>query len=583
MPRPDIALQEFIGQLRVNVRAEEAAGHRPEAAFANLCVAYLSEQGILEDALICPYRARLGRSLLQLDGYWFDEDQGLLDLLLVDYRGEDPPRPLVSKDVVPQLQRVTQLFKHLMLDKLPPPKDNPDAAAMLAHIRAQQENIAQIRVFFLTDCPGNLQKIEFQSSQDTRAIIHIWDAQRLYQQVAARRPYASIAIDLPSYFSQPVYCLPAPSPCEEYQVYLAVFPGAVLAALYDEFGNSLLELNVRSFLQARGAVNKGIRATLREEPGLFMAYNNGLSATAEDIQIGELDGRAVLQSLRGLQIVNGGQTLASLYQALHKDKQSLSEVYVQAKICVFHGDALDRYAPALARYANTQNKVDEADFSSSDAFHTRLQRLSQSLPAPNGTRWFYERIRGQYAVEKNLQGRNKKSRDAFNTQTPAAQKFTKQEVARYENAWAGEPYWVARGAQKSFAACMSRLRKTYGEEWTPDEAYYRDLIGKAILFKAIECTLQQQGVTSPQAAVAAYCLALLQERESLELAAIWELQALPDAFNAKLAEHCSRVYQQLSASANGRNLSEWCKQDACWRQANTAAHPPTDLTATNQR
>ena len=48
----------------------------------------------------------------------------------------------------------------------------------------------------------------------------------------------------------------------------------MLARIYGEHGQRLLERNVRAFLQAKGKINKGLQKTLKEEPHRFLAYNS---------------------------------------------------------------------------------------------------------------------------------------------------------------------------------------------------------------------------------------------------------------------------------------------------------------------
>ena len=107
---------------------------------------------------------------------------------------------------------------------------------------------------------------------------------------------------------------------KEYETYLVILPGELIYQLYEEFGARLFEFNVRSFLQAKGKVNKGLRDTLRNEPERFLAYNNGITATADEIEAGLFMGEMTISRVRGLQIVNGAQTTASIHRAKKADK-----------------------------------------------------------------------------------------------------------------------------------------------------------------------------------------------------------------------------------------------------------------------
>lgn len=89
-------------------------------------------------------------------------------------------------------------------------------------------------------------------------------------------------------------------------------------------------------MQAIGKVNKGIKVSLANEPQMFMAYNNGISTIAESIAVdeGRSSGDIVnITEITGWQIVNGGQTTASIYNA-YKAKLPLEQVNVQIKLSV---------------------------------------------------------------------------------------------------------------------------------------------------------------------------------------------------------------------------------------------------------
>ena len=215
----------------------------------------------------------------------------------------------------------------------------------------------------------------------------------------------TIEIDFEEKFKMLIPCIENSS-SDKYSVYLAILNGEILASLYDEFRDRLLEKNVRSFLQVKGNVNKGIRDTLRVEPDMFLAYNNGISVTAESVKIvRDENGKPSIKSIRDMQIVNGGQTTASIFNARNDRKNSidLSKVYVQMKLSVIQSaEMMDEIVPRISTFANTQNKVQIADFSANDPFHRRIEELSRTIWAPTQgglkpRNWFYERARGQYA------------------------------------------------------------------------------------------------------------------------------------------------------------------------------------------
>ncbi|MBR8834023.1 MAG: AIPR family protein [Stigonema ocellatum SAG 48.90 = DSM 106950] len=185
-----------------------------------------------------------------------------------------------------------------------------------------------------------------------------------------------------------------------------------------------------------------------------------------------------------LQIVNGGQTTASIYQAVKKDKADISNIYVQAKLSVVVPEKVNEIVPLISRYANNQNKVSEADFSANDSFHIKIEELSRTIwaPAVDGTqrqtRWFYERARGQYLDAK---GREKTlaKKAAFTSMHPTSQKFTKTDLAKFENTWQQLPHLVSLGAEKNFRELTIKLANR--GKFQPDEDYFKRLVAKAIL------------------------------------------------------------------------------------------------------
>src|SRR6202000_1541784 len=114
---------------------------------------------------------------------------------------------------------------------------------------------------------------------------HVWDIGRLYRAITSGQQQESIDIDFVRQFGAPLQCLVAPCTWTDYAAHLAIMPGPVLAQIYEEYGIRLLERNVRSFLQMRGKVNKGIKNTILNEPERFLAYNNGISATASSVRL----------------------------------------------------------------------------------------------------------------------------------------------------------------------------------------------------------------------------------------------------------------------------------------------------------
>ncbi len=309
--------------------------------------------------------------------------------------------------------------------------------------------------------------------------------------------------------------------------------------------------------------------SLKENPDRFMAYNNGISATAEDVVLtGDGQGSLAITSIRGLQIVNGGQTVASIHRARSRDRLDLSEVHVQAKLTLVSPEQIETLVPLISRYANTQNRVNEADFSSNHPYHVKIQQLSQSIWAPGEqSRWFYERARGQYQVAKAREGVTSARVRRFNTANPSSQRFDKVKLAKYENTWAQFPHVVSFGGQKNFVHFMQRLKRSHPADWVPDAEYYRQLIAKAIIFKQAEKIARQHQFPAYRANAVAYTVGLVSYRTAgrVDLMRIWNHQSVSPALRDTMYDWMPDILDEIVASSEGRNVTEWCKKEDCWR------------------
>jgi hypothetical protein len=351
-------------------------------------------------------------------------------------------------------------------------------------------------------------------------------------------------------------------------------PGELISELYDRFGERLLEQNVRTFLQFRGNVNKGIRSTIQNEPEMFFAYNNGLTATAENVVLDKAQGK--LKSVTNLQIVNGGQTTASIFTASRKSKADLSRIYVQMKLTVIPPERVDAVVPKISEYANTQNKVSAADFFSNHPFHLRIEEMSRRLwaPSPDGTfvetHWFYERARGQYAnAQANLPPAQQKK---FLAQFPKHQMFTKTDLTKFEYSMGMKPHVVSLGAQKSFAVFAEDI----GRRWEKQDKdfhdlYFKEVVAKAIIFRFLDRTVMKQAwYGGYKANIVTYSIAKLAHMvanagANLNLEAIWKKQALSPALEAQLLEIAEYVNLKIQDTPEGStNVTEWCKKEGCW-------------------
>lgn len=566
-------LDAFASELRQDVmnsaEADEGESFRTDA-FTRRMIEDLTEAGELNDGEACFYAARG----MEVSGYSADDESGALDLFATIYRQTIPIPTIPKTDVETAFRRLKGFLvkslegHHHQLEEASPSFD------MALRIHDLADHLERVRLFLFTDglTTDAVQTLPPELVGDTRATFHVWDIRRYFRCVSSGQRLDPIRVDFVERFGRPLQCLAAPSTTGDYSAFLAIVPGDILSGLYEEFGSRLLERNVRAFLQARGKVNAGIRRTLAEEPARFLAYNNGISCTASAVELMPAgDGEVAIRIVDDLQIVNGGQTTASIHNSATRDRVDVSKVYVQAKLTVVDSADLDEIVPLISRYANSQNRVAEADFFANDPFHIAIEALSRSTwaPAIGGsqfqTRWFYERARGQYQ-DALARERTPARKRTFRKLHPNPQKFTKTDLAKFENTWDQLPHLVSLGAQKNFREFTLRLQER--GRFTPDETYFEALVAKAILFRSAERIVSAEEFGGYRANIVTYSLAYLSNSSAqrIDLNAIWRQQALADPLRDAIATVSRSVYSVITSPAGGANVTEWCKRKACWER-----------------
>jgi hypothetical protein len=565
----DELLAAFAEDLRQSVLNRASCEGEEEFegdAFTQTMIDHLVDAGELDDGQPCYYKARG----IEVHGYHASDDGSVLDLFSCIRTGSVPPSTVSKTEVEATVKRLTGYLlrvcdgNHQQLEEASPAYD------MTLRISEIRNDVSQIRFFLFTDGVTTVKTKVSDKWQGKRIVFHIWDIRRLFRCVSSGQQREPIEVNFVKDFGGPVPCLSVPPSGQDYRAYLAILRGDVLCKLYEEYGPRLLELNVRSFLQARGGVNKGIRETILKQPDRFLAYNNGISITANAVKIVTLpDGGKGIAWAKDLQIVNGGQTTASIYHSTKKDKADPSTVHVQAKFSIVDGDHMKELVPLISRYANSQNKINEADFSANAAFHVQLEELSRTTwaPAADGsqrqTKWFYERARGQYLDAKARESTPAKKRE-FESIWPTSQKFTKTDLAKFENTWAKLPYKVSFGAEKNFREFTLQIQD--GAEPNVDKAYFQDVIAKAILFRRAEKIVQAEKFGGYRANIVTYSLAYLACRHAsqIDLDRIWKSQDISAKIADAITRTCREIHAAIVDPPGGRNVTEWCKKEACW-------------------
>lgn len=568
-------VEEFFHDFRQETLADaEANSTYLLEAFMEAVSTELIETGFTEGFEHCHYRAARG---MRVDGYWFN-DEGALDIFVADFDCRRALETLTRTEVDAAFKRAVNFFEASIKGSLEPDVTTPEYG-LVRQIADRQAILHQVN-FYLTServLSDRLQAYPDGQVGGISATYHIWDMARFQRQRSSRGHKEPLDIDFVELSGSGIACLPANLGSDSYQSYLLVMPATILAALYDRYGARLLEQNVRSFLQARAQVNKGIRATIINEPQMFFAFNNGITATAQEVLTRTINGVLHIVRMIDLQIVNGGQTTASLFHTQRRDKVDLSDIFVQMKLSVVDSEQSEMVVPRISEYANTQNRVSAADFFSNHPYHVRMADFSRRMwaPAQQGaqreTKWFYERVRGQYLDAQSKLTRGEQKR--FLAEHPKSQMFTKTDLAKFENVFDDHPRWVNLGSQRNFARYAFRIGKEWEKSSTAfNEHYFRRVVARAIIFRHTEKLVSQQPwyLGGYRANIVAYAIAVIGEvsrRRGCELHwhRIWQNQEVYESLGVGLSMASKFVNDDIMEPPSGiSNISEWCKKEACW-------------------
>ena len=579
-----MTIEEFAAAFRQDIVAEsDADGQFLEDVFFQKFCEHLLEAGELDSADRVAYRGSPGRGI-RVDGYGgdpADDDSDTFSLLISDFHQSAEIGRLTGSEMNAIFQRLSNFLRRALDSKWRDALEETSPAFGLADLLSRRwSRVGRVRLFLITNRKLS-ERVDGREADeiDGRTItFSVWDIGRLYRQATVGHGREDVDIDLVEEFGGPLPVLPARQPEADLESYLAIMPGEMLAAIYDRWGARLLEQNVRVFLQHRGKVNKGIRITLENEPAMFFAYNNGITATAEQVEIEDDGGRLLLRRLRNFQIVNGGQTTASIHSA-RRGRIDVSQTFVQMKLSVVDSERASGLVPKISEFANSQNRVNAADFFANHPFHVRIEEFSRRIyaPSPDGTfrqsKWFYERARGQYADARA--GLTTAGRRKFDLENPRRQLFTKTDLAKFLNVWEERPHEVSLGAQKNFAAFARRI----GQAWNkaPDgfnETWYREAVAKAIVFRATERIVDAQSWYQGgyRANIVAHAIAktahdVRERKRAVNFDDVWRRQAPSPALVEALTGVAESVHDVLTSPPPGiSNVTEWAKKQACWKR-----------------
>jgi len=580
---------DWISDLRV---AAEANQSDPHSEFVFDTVEQLQDAEEVENVEL-GYFEGVGRkgTKMVLDGYAFDNVDKSCVLLLSDFSNSDQIETLTSSDIDRLYNNMRNLVEAALSGYIVDNKFEESSTGYSFAIEANRlfnnGEISKFRFYILTDkkLSERVKNIQKSPIAGKKVDLNAWDINRFFQLYASSQGKEEIEIDSSTLAGGGIPYVSA-THGDDYSAYLAVVPGQFLADTYLQYGSRLLEGNVRSFLSIRGKVNKAIRGTILQEPDMFFAYNNGIAATASAIETTIENGVAVITKINDMQIINGGQTTASIANAVIQDKANLEGVYIPMKLSVVDHDKAKEMIPIISRSANSQNKVDEADFFSNHPYHVRIEEYSRRVLAPpvDGnqyqTAWFYERARGQYVQEQMKLTRSERTR--YQLKNPKTQLLRKVDVAKFINSYEQKPHIVSRGAQfnmRNFAESIDRDWKASDQGADFSEYYWKKLIALAILFKTTEriVSAQQwyQEIKAYRANIVTYSVAVIMNQiekkhkgKTLDFLRIWNAQSIPSELESQLIKTTKEVFDFITREDRTTlNVTEWAKKEECWKRA----------------
>ena len=598
--------KEFLDELRADAATN---GTDSGDEFITRVFDMLESIGELQEPQICYFgKTFAGNRAMQIDGYCFDTVENSLSLVINDfddtYNTEDINRKQIEDVLAKRLRNFLELSYN---DTIRNYCDDSDDILNLARIIRSRlsdpmNGILKIKFVIITNkkLSDKVKKIKQTEFIGKPVEINIWHIERILEMMnsADSEP---IVINFENDFGNiPVPCLKAEIGVNlDYHAFIAIIPGKTLADIYIEYGSRVLEGNVRAFLGASGqkSVNAGIKRTIKEEPDKFFTYNNGIAATASRIELSEVNGQLIITELEDLQIINGGQTTASLATAvLKKDNPTLEGIFVPAKITVIEDrettneDGIkfyDTMVQKISRYANSQNKVTAADFFSNSPFHVIMERLSKKCFAPpvngalNPTCWYYERARKKYEQEQIKF--NKAQKEKFQQKFPNKQIITKDKLAKYIFCIECKPHIVSKGSNwvmKEFGAQMEKIYKEHKENI--NEVYFKKAVCAAIIFNTTDNIVAhapwyQKG--GPKLNIIPYTISRimssLPDGLTLDWQRIWQNQMLPPQFVHEI-EIVAKITNNFIANNGGVLVTEYCKKPETWEKFRTFEYEPTD-------
>ena len=545
------------------------------------------------EILIPPYMDSVRN--VSVNAYAFDEENLTLDLYVVDYDfNQDHEQMLtITKTEVTEIGNKAKRFVSNIKTIMPTIDRSLQTYELAKIITENIGDLEEVNIFIITNKFYLTNKpIDIQIPNIQNVNVQVWYIDRVQQLITAEQGIQNDYIDFEKDFGGTFDMMFVPEPVytgtNNFDCYVGYIPAELLAKAYDSWGPKLVERNVRSFLQARGGTNKGIRDTLKDpfQKKMFVAYNNGISSIAKSGEIEKIHEDVNLYRFKGLtgwQIVNGGQTTASIYHA-YKEGIDLRDVFVQAKLTILKVNENiskdqhyleDEMVSRISEYANTQNKINKSDLLANTRFMSDLEKFSRNIwmPVFDGrkpeSKWYFERARGQYMVDINRRKRGKEQND-FKKLYPKDKVLTKVDVAKHSMSWEGYPHVSSKGGEEAFKKFMDFNKNYWKSDSTSQDkltlSVYQKIIARTIINKRVKEIVDEMELKGYKANVNYYTVAMIHYLygTKIDLVEVWNNQSLSDQWDEIIRIIASKTLFFLKDSAGERNVTQWAKQEACW-------------------
>lgn len=246
---------------------------------------------------------------------------------------------------------------------------------------------------------------------------------------------------------------------EEKNAYIFILSAKEIYNLYEKFGTRLFLKNVRNPLLVDE--NKQMEQSASQEPQHFFSYNNGLTGITNYIH--DFYDHAQQVSLEGLQIINGAQTVKSIYNAYStatKSQRLKMDKYIKISLKVIKADDT-AYQTNIIRYTNTQSKIIPRDYHSNDEIQKKIY-----YDLLRDTDIIYERKRGEFT---------EKSKKSLNV-------VSNLDMAQCYIAFYMQDPYLAKTAKKDI---FDDSNKIYDTIFT-NSMDYRDLVNSYYIFQYVD-------------------------------------------------------------------------------------------------